>query len=173
MVSAYREEHERARALAKTEEYAHLLRARSRIEPKYAEAKRFHGLRRALEDPGPPVYRRKVPRPQPVLGPYTALIDRWLREDLERPPKQRHTARRIYDRLVAEHGFRGGASTVRQYVREHRPRPAADVPLVLDYDPGADAQVDWGEAQVLMRGRLPPEADSSSACASASPSGTS
>lgn len=112
-----------------------------------------HTVRRALEDPGPPVYRLKAPKPRPVLGPYTALIDRWLREDLERPPKQRHTARRVYDRLVAEHGFRGGASTVRQYVREHRPRPAADVPLVLDYDPGADAQVDWGEAQVLMQGR--------------------
>ena len=47
MVSVYREEHERARALAKTEEYALLLRARSRIEPKQAEAKRFHGMRRA------------------------------------------------------------------------------------------------------------------------------
>jgi len=47
MVSDYREEHERARALAKTEEYALLLRARSRIEPKHAEAKRFHGMRRA------------------------------------------------------------------------------------------------------------------------------
>jgi transposase len=45
MVSDYREEHERA--LAKTEEYALLLRARSRIEPKHAEAKRFHGMRRA------------------------------------------------------------------------------------------------------------------------------
>jgi transposase len=47
MISQYREEHERARALARTEEYALLLRARSRIEPKYAEAKRFHGMRRA------------------------------------------------------------------------------------------------------------------------------
>ena len=40
-------------------------------------------------------------------------------EDQQRPPKQRHTARRIYHRLVAEYGFRGGESTVRQYVREN------------------------------------------------------
>ena len=46
-MSVYREERERARALAKTEEHALLLRARSRIEPKQAEAKRFHGMRRA------------------------------------------------------------------------------------------------------------------------------
>ncbi|MDP2856553.1 MAG: IS21 family transposase, partial [Bacillota bacterium] len=77
-----------------------------------------HTVRRALEDPGPPVYRRRQPKPRPVLGPYTAVIDQWLVEDQQRPPKQRHTARRIYHRLVAEYGFAGGESTVRQYVRE-------------------------------------------------------
>ena len=59
-----------------------------------------HTMRRALGDPGPPVYRRRRPKPRPVLGFYTAVIDRWLEEDQRRPPKQRHTARTIYDRLL-------------------------------------------------------------------------
>jgi transposase len=110
-----------------------------------------HTVRRALEDPGPPVYRRRQPKPRPVLGPYAAVIDQWLVEDQQRPPKQRHTARRIYNRLVAEYGFRGGESTVRQYVRERRPnRPEVVIPL--EHDP-SEAQVDWGVAQVIMAGR--------------------
>lgn len=40
-----------------------------------------HTVRRALEDPGPPVYRRRQPKPRPVLGPYAAVIDQWLVED--------------------------------------------------------------------------------------------
>jgi len=51
---------------------------------------------------------------------------------------------------VAEYGFRGGESTVRQYVREHRPnRPEVVIPL--EHDP-SEAQVDWGVAQVIMAG---------------------
>ena len=110
-----------------------------------------HTVRRALEDPGPPVYHRRESYPRPVLGPYLALIDRWLAEDQRYPAKQRHTARRIYHRLVAEYGFSGGESTVRQYVREHRShRPEVFIPL--EHDPG-EAQVDWGIALVIMAGR--------------------
>ena len=64
-------------------------------------------VRKAPRDAGPPRYTLKQSRPRPVLGPYVELIDRWLEEDLSRPPKQRHTARRVYCRLVEEHGFRG------------------------------------------------------------------
>jgi transposase len=107
-------------------------------------------VRKALHDAGPPRYTLREPRSRPILGPFLAVIDRWLEEDEQRPPKQRHTARRIYDRLVAEHEFRGGESTVRQYVREHRPnRPEVVIPL--EHDPG-EAQVDWGVAQVIMAG---------------------
>ena len=88
-----------------------------------------HTVRRALEDPGPPVYRRQAPRPRPVLGRFLGIIDRWLEEDRQRPPKQRHTARRIHARLTSEFGFRGGESSVRQYVREQRPRPEVMIPL--------------------------------------------
>jgi transposase len=107
-------------------------------------------VRKALHDAGPPRYTLREARSRPILGPFLAVIDRWLEEDQQRPPKQRHTARRIYHRLVAEYGFRGGESTVRQYVREHRPnRPQVVIPL--EHDPG-EAQVDWGVAQVIMAG---------------------
>ena len=110
-----------------------------------------HTVRRALEDPGPPVYRRQASRPRPVLGRFLGIIDRWLEEDRQRPPKQRHTARRIHARLTSEFGFRGGESSVRQYVREQRPRPEVMIPL--EHDPG-EAQADWGEAHVYLDGRL-------------------
>ena len=111
-----------------------------------------HTVRRALEDPGPPVYRRQVSRPRPVVGPFLSIIDRWLEEDQQRPPKQRHTARRIYDRLVAEYGFPGGESSIRQYVRERRPR-WQEVMIPLDHDPG-EAQADWGEGYFYLNNQL-------------------
>ncbi|TCP63927.1 IS21 family transposase [Baia soyae] len=68
------------------------------------------------------------------------------------PPKQRHTAKRIYDRLVEEYGFAGGESTVRAYVRKLRnTKPDAFVPL--EFSPGEFAQFDWGEAYVLLQGK--------------------
>ena len=107
-------------------------------------------VRKFLGDAGPPRYTLKVPRRRPVLDPFRGVIDQWLKEDQDRPPKQRHTAHRIYDRLVSEFAFQGGESTVREYVRQVRPRRQVMIPL--DHDPG-EAQVDWGEAQVYLDGR--------------------
>ena len=109
-------------------------------------------VRKAIQDSGPPRYRLGQAKSRPVLGPFVATIDQWLLEDEARPPKQRHTARRIYQRLVAEHGLSGGESTVREYVRQQRPR---ERPLFipLAYQPGEDAQFDFGEAMVVMKGR--------------------
>ncbi len=107
-------------------------------------------VRKALRDAGPPRYTLKAPRSRPVLGPYLAVIDRWLEEDQQRPPKQRHTARRIHELLVSEFDFQGGESTVRQYVREKRPRPEVMIPL--EHGP-SEAQVDWGEAHVYLDDR--------------------
>jgi len=108
-------------------------------------------MRKALRDAGPPRHLLKAPRPRPILGLFLAAIDHWLKEDQQRPPKQRHTARRIYERLVSEFGFQGGESTVRQYVRERRPRKR-EVTIPLEHDPG-EAQADWGEARVYLDGR--------------------
>jgi transposase len=55
-------------------------------------------IRKALEDGEVPRYNLKRPRPSPVLDPVKPIIDQWLREDESRPRKQRHTAKRIYER---------------------------------------------------------------------------
>ena len=68
----------------------------------------------------PPGYRRSQPPARPKLDGVTGIIDRILKEDQERPRKQRHTARRIFQRLKAEHGFTGGETIVKAYVRERR-----------------------------------------------------
>jgi len=109
-------------------------------------------VRAAIRDAGPSRYKLTHPRPRPVLGPYVAIIDGWLAGDEFSPPKQRHTARRIFHRLVNDHGYRGGESTVRDYVRQHRARPRP-VFIPLSYEPGEDAQADFGEAMVIMKER--------------------
>jgi len=65
-------------------------------------------VRKVLAGPAEaPRYRPKVSRPQPVMGPYLSAVEAILAADEDAPPKQRHTARRIYHRLVEEHGFTG------------------------------------------------------------------
>ena len=56
----------------------------------------------------PPGYRRTAPIKRPKLEGFTEIIDQWLLEDADRPRKQRHTAKRVLDRLRQEHGFTGG-----------------------------------------------------------------
>ena len=66
--------------------------------------------------------------------------------------KQKHTAKRIYTRLVEERGFTGGESTIRRLVAELKNIPAkAFIPL--EYDPGEAVQIDWGEATVYLKGK--------------------
>ena len=79
-----------------------------------------------------------------------------LEEDrLMQLPKQKHTAKRIYDRLVSEKYFTGGESTIRNAVKalriEFSVPPQADMPL--EYEPGDAAQIDWGEATVSIHGK--------------------
>ncbi len=111
-------------------------------------------IRKALAAPAaPPRYELSAPRPSPVMGPYLDLVRDWLEDDEAAPPKQRHTARRIYDRLVDEHGFSGAEVTVRQAVarlRGARPRHEAFVPLEAPF--GRVAQVDFGSAVVTIAG---------------------
>ena len=100
-------------------------------------------------------YSERKKQPFPVLGQYVAIIDGWLKEDRDVPKKQRHTARRIYHRLVAEHGYKGGESTVRRYVsmakmRLGRDRPGAFIPC--DPEAGFEAEVDWGTATAEIGG---------------------
>lgn len=114
-------------------------------------------VKRALVDPSPSVYQLSQARASPVMGPYQEVIDRWLREDEHGPAKQRHTAHRIYTRLQEEHQFAGAEPTVRRFVRQRRLALGLNQPdsyLPLEFAPGQDAQVDFGEAQMRVGGRL-------------------
>ncbi len=92
----------------------------------------------------PPGYRRKGPPARPKLDPFLPIIDRILEEDKGQPKKQRHTAKRIFERLRDEHRFTGGITIVTDYVRE-KARRTREVFVPLAHAPG-HAQVDFGEA---------------------------
>lgn len=108
-------------------------------------------LQKILEHPEPPGYQQSKPRPKPKLGPYIPRIQEILQQDRAVPRKQRHTARRICDRLKAE-GYRGGYTQVKQAVRELR-RHSQEVYIPLEHRPG-HAQMDVGQALVQMWGVL-------------------
>ncbi len=92
----------------------------------------------------PPGYRRNGPPARPKLDQFIPLINQILKEDKSRLKKQRHTSKRIYERLRDEHGFTGGITIVTDYVREKK-RRTREVFVPLSHAPG-HAQVDFGEA---------------------------
>lgn len=99
-------------------------------------------------------WERKTPEREAtmVTDDVTAFITACLQEDQQVTfKKQKHTAKRIYDRLVAEKGFTGGESTIRRKVREIKEiLPTAFIPL--QFDPGDALQIDWGEADIYDKG---------------------
>ncbi|MGH2834219.1 MAG: IS21 family transposase, partial [Solirubrobacteraceae bacterium] len=111
-------------------------------------------VRQALAAPLPPAKRKPVSRPAPKLGAYRELIDSWLDADLDAPRKQRHTARRIWERLRDEHAADVGERTVREYVHDRRAERGEGVTAFVPqvHAAGVEAEVDWGEAQVAMAG---------------------
>jgi transposase len=102
----------------------------------------------------PPGYRRSRPPARPKLDPFIGIIDRILEEDKRRPAKQRHTSKRIFERLRDEHGFAGGLTIVKDYVHERRLRQR-EVFVPLRHDPG-HAQADFGEAVAEIGGVVQP-----------------
>ena len=141
--------------MLKVEVYARVRRAVQVDGMSIRQASREFGLarktiRKMLAYSVPPGYERKKPVKRPKLGPWLGIIDQILEEDKSQPKKQRHTAKRIWDRLKAEHGFRGGYTVVKDYVRGARlQHKEVFVPLV---HPPGDAQVDFGEALVVVGG---------------------
>jgi len=83
------------------------------------------------------------------------ILDCFKEDETENLKKQKHTAKRIYDRLVGENDFRGSYSSIRKAVRklkaEHAVPAQSDVPLA--YDPGEATQIDWGEATIYLDGQ--------------------
>jgi len=109
-------------------------------------------VRKALGAAEAETYALSEPRSAPMLGPYKQRIDELLMENEHLPPKQRYTSHKIYQ-AIAKDGYQGGESTVRGYIgqrRREKRRPKVYLPL--EFDPGTDAQVDWGEALVEIAG---------------------
>ena len=106
-------------------------------------------VRQALTSATPPA-AVGLTRARPVLGPWIATIDAMLAEDRKAPRKQRHTAHRIYGRLVSEFGAKIGEPTVRAWVRERRRELYGTVEAMVPqvHDAGEEAEVDLSEADV-------------------------
>jgi len=114
-------------------------------------------VRQALDDAVPPA--RKTPeRECPALGAgHRATIRGWLEADKTAPRKQRHTARRVWQRLVEEHGAEVAESTVRAYVAEVRRELGTGTGLVTvpqTHPAAEEAEVDFGEFKVWIAGTL-------------------
>lgn len=120
------------------------------------EASRLFGVHRntiskMLAYPVPPGYRRKVPRMSVKLSGFTDHIDAMIEGDRAMGAKQRHTTKRIFERLRDEHGYTGGLTIVHEYVRGKK-RRSQEVFIPLSHRPG-HAQADFGEAEALLGGR--------------------
>lgn len=110
----------------------------------------WHRLKKILAHQEPPGYRQKQPRRKPKLEPFLPIIREILQQDRQAPKKQRHTAWRILQRLRDEHGFMGGYTIVKDAVRAWK-QGRQEVFLPLSHPPG-EAQVDFGEARIKLRG---------------------
>jgi transposase len=111
-------------------------------------------VRQALADAVPPP-RKPPQRVAPVLGPYEALVRRWLVEDVQAPRKQRHTARRIWQRLIEEEGAVVAESSVRNLVARLRVEIAGEQYSVMvpqTHPPAREAEVDFGEFTAVIAG---------------------
>jgi transposase len=112
-------------------------------------------VRQALGSAVPPPRKVYPPRPRPATDPYAVVIDGWLVADRDVPRKQRHTARRVWQRLVAEHGATLSEVTVSRYVAGRKVELGLDrveVAVPQTHLPGAEAEVDFGEFYATVAG---------------------
>lgn len=112
-------------------------------------------VRQALADAVPPPRKAYPARPRPAIDEWVTVIDAWLTADRQAPRKQRHTARRIWQRLVAEHGATCSEVTVSRYVARRRVELGLDrqeVSVPQTHEAGAEAEVDFGEFYATIAG---------------------
>jgi len=109
-------------------------------------------IRKAIAQAEPQGYQLLQPREAPVLEPYKPRINELLDKSDKMPRKQRYTGHKIYE-LVRAEGYTGSEGSVHNYVsQERRKRKQHPAYLPLEFDPGQDAQVDWGEAVAEIAG---------------------
>lgn len=119
------------------------------------ETARLFGIARKTVDKmcafsAPPGYRRRSPAAKPKLDGFTGIIDQILADDQRMPAKQKHTAKRIFERLRDEYGFAGHYTIVKSYI--HDRQVSAKEMFVPLHHPAGHAQVDFGEAMGLIGG---------------------
>jgi len=109
-------------------------------------------IRKALERVAPGPYQINQPRNGGILGSYQARILELLKESEQLPRKQRYTGHKVYKILVQE-GYIGCEGSVHNFIcRTKKELQAGKAYLPLEFDSGQDAQVDWGEAVVILTG---------------------
>jgi transposase len=109
-------------------------------------------INRIIAETPPTSSRRTRRKPAPVFGPFLPRIDVLMEQNERLPQKQRYTAHKIFEVLQSE-GYQGCESRVRQYIASwKRVHEASEVFLPLEFEPGQDAQCDWGEAQAVIAG---------------------
>ncbi|NBO55642.1 MAG: IS21 family transposase, partial [Actinobacteria bacterium] len=109
-------------------------------------------VRKYLKECEAPKYRATQPRGKPVSDKWKEHVRLILEDDRNAPRKQKHTAKRIFERLVEEHQYAGSYRTVRKIVADIKNKPGKAVFLPLQYEPGKDAQVDFGESYADIDG---------------------
>jgi len=107
-------------------------------------------IEKILANSAPPGNRKSAPRPKTKLEPFLPVIEEILARDRDAPPKQHHTAKRIFERLRDEYGYSGGITQVKEAVARHK-RHAQEVFVPLSHPPG-EAQFDFGQATVEIAG---------------------
>jgi transposase len=152
-------------ARSRVELYAAIRRdARAGVVEPGAAAQARRGIRTvvaALESAWPKE-RKPVPKRGSRLDPYRGVIDGWPRQDLDAPRKQQHTAKRIFDRLLDEHDatevsywmVREYVATRRRAIRIEAAREPAATFIPQEHLPGREAEVDFGEVVIRLRGEL-------------------
>lgn len=106
------------------------------------------------ENPPTAIQRKEIycnQKPSDEVQRVQPIIEAWLQEDQQVWKKQRHTAARIYQRLVDEYGFKGSASNIRKVVARLRTK-VQEVFIPLEFQLGQQFQFDWGAADILLQG---------------------
>jgi transposase len=120
------------------------------ISRRYQHSRRL--VRKALEHPIPEKYHLGQPKKAKVLGQFRQRILDLLEESEKIPRKQRYTAHKIYE-IVQEEGYTGCEGNIHNFIcRTKKKLEVGKAYLPLEFDAGKDAQVDWGEAVVIMAG---------------------
>lgn len=111
-------------------------------------------IRRAIDDGTAEITVSQYPesRPSPIFGPFQSRLDALLRQNDQLPRKQHYTSHKMFETLQAE-GYQGSESRIRQYIAEWKQaHKSPEVFLPLEFEPGQDAQCDWGEAIAVIDG---------------------